>query len=69
MRHTATGLGIRSADPRHWLPDPSKSVIMSKSRLRRFIKGYDHPAPITPSFAFGTTGVTGRIGPAVLGTR
>jgi len=35
--YQSTGLGIKSTQSRHWLPQPSKSAIMSKSRFQRFM--------------------------------
>ena len=55
----STGLGIQSTDPRFWVPQPSRSVIMSRSRLRAFmgrtgVRQAMRPTPSTPATAFGS---------------
>ena len=42
----STGLGIKSTDPRFWVPQPGKSVIMSKARFKRFMDGTSVKAAI-----------------------
>jgi hypothetical protein len=67
MKYATTGLGIRSSDPRFWMPDPAKSVIMSKSRLHGFLKGHSHPTPTTHYYSRDVAdhvGVTGAILPS-----
>jgi len=58
----STGLGIKSNDPRHWLPNPAKSVVMSSDRFKRFMSS-DSRSFVTPGYtrayadAVGVTGV------------
>ena len=57
-----TGLGIKSSNPRYWLPNPAKSVIMSPQQFGSFMSS-GQPAPMrTPSVPAGS-GLQGRTKP------
>jgi len=46
----STGLGIKSTDPRFWVPQPAKSVIMSKARFQAFMGATGVQSAMQPSF-------------------